>query len=293
MDILDEVSGKYGTMSAVQKRIADYVFTYPDEVCFLSLKDFSETLGVTEVTILRFIKKIGFSGYVDFKKCLKDHLRVRLSNGDFKEHGAFPGNGSEGGGMNKNDLFQTFANNEYQVLKSTYSQVSLEQVLEASSILKQARVVYVVGSELTTPISQYMMRRLSTLGLHVHDLGAMTKALYGNFISHIGPEDAVVMFSIPGYMKHLVNTAKYLAKRQVPQILITDKMSAPQAAHATVVLTCDNHDLFFFNNVLGMFSLSSMLVHFVAVYDPEDTNRLRLQLSEARNALAAVVTNKG
>ena len=57
MDILEAVTERYETLSPAQKRIADYIFKYPDEVCFYSLKEMSEALGVTEVTILRFAKR--------------------------------------------------------------------------------------------------------------------------------------------------------------------------------------------------------------------------------------------
>ena len=53
MGILEEVNASYEKLSPVQKRIADFIFKYPDQVCFYSLKELSETLGVTEVTILR------------------------------------------------------------------------------------------------------------------------------------------------------------------------------------------------------------------------------------------------
>lgn len=64
MGILEEVNASYEKLSPVQKRIADFIFKYPDQVCFYSLKELSETLGVTEVTILRFTKKIGVQSFV-------------------------------------------------------------------------------------------------------------------------------------------------------------------------------------------------------------------------------------
>ena len=82
MDILEAVTERYETLSPAQKRIADYIFKYPDEVCFYSLKEMSEALGVTEVTILRFAKRIGLSSFVELKRQLREHLQVRLSGGD-------------------------------------------------------------------------------------------------------------------------------------------------------------------------------------------------------------------
>ena len=82
MGILEEVNASYEKLSPVQKRIADFIFKYPDQVCFYSLKELSETLGVTEVTILRFTKKIGAQSFVEMKNRLREHLQTRLVHGD-------------------------------------------------------------------------------------------------------------------------------------------------------------------------------------------------------------------
>ena len=34
MNFLEEIRGKYDTLSTVQKRIADYLFTYPEKCVF-------------------------------------------------------------------------------------------------------------------------------------------------------------------------------------------------------------------------------------------------------------------
>ncbi|MCI9569469.1 MAG: MurR/RpiR family transcriptional regulator [Lachnospiraceae bacterium] len=289
MNIFEEVYEKYETLSTTQQRIADYMFTYPDEVCFLSLKDLSETLGVTEVTILRFVKKAGFASFVDLKKRLREHLQARL--GRSETWGKEPGHQKkyEIHDLDKEVLLQKFIANEHNVIQNTYSRISLEQIQEASSIIKQAQSVYVVGSEITSSLSMFFTRRLMTVGIRTMDLGNISRALYSNYMCHINPEDAVVIFSTPGYPKFIHNTARYLLKRHVPMILVTDKLSAPAAAHATVVLSCDNHDLFYYNSILGMTSAAGLLAYFVAMHDAEDTKRLRSRLAGTREEIGSGV----
>lgn len=289
MGIFEEVYEKYETLSTTQQRIADYIFTYPDEVCFLSLKDLSETLGVTEVTILRFVKKAGFASFVELKKRLREHLQERLGRGENRAKEPEYQKKHEIWDLDKEELFQRFIANEHNVIRNTYTKISLEQVQEASSIIKQAQSVYVVGSEITTSLSMFLTRRLMTIGIKTLDLGNVSRALYSNYMSHINPEDAVVIFSTPGYPKFINNTARYLLKKHVPMILLTDKLSAPAAAHATVVLACDNHDLFYYNSILGMASAAGLLAYFVAMHDAEDTKRLRGRLSETREEIGSGV----
>ena len=50
MSFLEAVNEKYGELSPVQKRIADYMYKYPDEACFYSLREIANLRTVTSVT---------------------------------------------------------------------------------------------------------------------------------------------------------------------------------------------------------------------------------------------------
>ena len=293
MDFLEEIRGQYESLSTIQKRIADYLFTYPEEVCFQSLKEVSESLGVTEVTVLRFAKKVGVGSFVELKKRMKEYLQSRLEMEKTPVRIAGRVAVSLDESEDKETLYKKFVDNEVAVLKNTFSKNHLERILNAVSIIKQAKNVYVVGNELGTAASSYLTRRLMTIGIFAVDLGAVSRAIYNNYMAHIGSEDVVILFSNPGYAKFLVNTTKYLEKKNVPQIVITDKESAPVASSATVVLTCDNHDLYFYNSVLGFFSISNALTYFIAMHDLEETTKLRSSLSETREAIGYVGTVNG
>ena len=290
MNFLEEIRGKYDTLSTVQKRIADYLFTYPEEVCFQSLKEVSESLGVTEVTVLRFAKKVGVGSFVELKKRMKEYLQSRLD----MEKMPFRIVGRVGVTIDESNdkeyLYKRFVENEIAVVKNTYSKIQLERILNAVSLIKHAKTVYVVGNELGTAAAGYLTRRLLTIGVCAMDLSTVTRAIYNNYMAHVGAEDVVILFSTPGYAKYLVNTTKFLEKKNVPQIVITDKENAPVAASATEVLVCDNHDLYFYNSVLGFFSMSNALAYFSAMHDLDETTRLRSDLAEPREAIGYVGT---
>ena len=247
-------------------------------------------MGVTEVTILRFTKKIGVGSFVELKKRMKEYLHSRLDI----EKAPVRIVGRVGVTLDESNdkeyLYKRFVDNEIAVLKNTYPKNQLERILNAVSLIKQARTVYVVGNELGTAAAGYLTRRLLTIGVHAVDLSAVTRAIYNNYIAQLGAEDVVIMFSTPGYAKYLVNTTKYLEKKNVPQIVITDKESAPVASSATEILVCDNHDLYFYNSVMGFFSVSNALAYFTAMHDLEETTRLRSELAEAREMIGYVGT---
>ena len=151
MSFLEEINGKYGQLSPVQKRIADYIFTYPEEVCFNSLKELSQALGVTEVTILRFVKKVGLTSFVEMKKKLKDYLQTRFSQDETQGYPAGRSGVKMGQDLDKEEMYRNFVENEIRVLKSTYMQNGIERVLNAVSIIKGAGIV----SDEKTPDDRY------------------------------------------------------------------------------------------------------------------------------------------
>ena len=74
---------------------------------------------------------------------------------------------------------------------------------------------------------------------------------------------------------------------EIPQIAVTDQRTSPIAAYGTTVFTCNNHDLFFYNSVMGYMSVANALIYFSAMDNPEETNKRRGRLSEVRSAIGS------
>lgn len=287
MDILEEVKTRYEDLSSVQKRIADYIFKYPDEVCFCSLKTFAGSLGVTEVTVLRFVKKLGLSGFVELKECLREHIQNRLSHGDALGRVSDRIGRDPGLEQDKNMMLKEFAENEMNTLEKTYGKLSAAEITEAVALIKNAGTVYTMSGDLLKSVGAYLTRRLLGIGIPVVDMGSLSDANFQSVLCGITPEDVVVVFTLPGYSRHVMNASGYLGRKRIPMIVVTDKDNSLIAQQATTVLCCDNHDLFFYNSPLGAFSVASLLAYFTAMDDPEETNKRRGRISEAREVLNA------
>jgi DNA-binding MurR/RpiR family transcriptional regulator len=74
---LSLVEKHYGKLSKVGKRVADYVQMHPDKTILLSLQALSGKCSVSDASVLRFCRSLGFSGYQDFKAALVPELLER------------------------------------------------------------------------------------------------------------------------------------------------------------------------------------------------------------------------
>ena len=57
----------YETMGKSEKRIADWLFEHSGEIIPLSITELAEKSSSSEATIVRFAKRLGFSGYQELK----------------------------------------------------------------------------------------------------------------------------------------------------------------------------------------------------------------------------------
>ncbi len=67
MDLLPTISSYFPSLSKSEKKVAQLILSSPDEIPKLSINELSLMAGVGESTIIRFSRKIGFSGYQDLK----------------------------------------------------------------------------------------------------------------------------------------------------------------------------------------------------------------------------------
>ena len=82
-----------------QKKIADYCIRYPEEVGMCSSMELSRRVGVSDASITRFARAIGYAGFVELKNDLYNHM-VMAASGSINKlsmTGALSGSAGAGG----------------------------------------------------------------------------------------------------------------------------------------------------------------------------------------------------
>ena len=64
------ISEAYYSLTASEKRCADYVLAHQQEAQFLSITELAEVSNVAEATVSRFCRRLGYRGYNAFKLAL-------------------------------------------------------------------------------------------------------------------------------------------------------------------------------------------------------------------------------
>ena len=67
---LYEIHARTESFSAKEKRIAAYILASPREAVHPSIEELAERVGVSESTLFRFVRKLGYEGYQQFRIAL-------------------------------------------------------------------------------------------------------------------------------------------------------------------------------------------------------------------------------
>ncbi|MGE5549180.1 MAG: MurR/RpiR family transcriptional regulator [Bacteroidota bacterium] len=78
--IPESIRHAYGQLNPAEKKLADYIIEHKREVIHLSITELAERSGVSETTVIRFCRHLGFEGYQVFKISMAQDMVPPLSD---------------------------------------------------------------------------------------------------------------------------------------------------------------------------------------------------------------------
>lgn len=219
-----KIRSVYNSLTKAEKKVADYVLANSREVIYLSITELSEKCNTGETTIVRFCRRIGLSGFQEFKLNLaKDVIEPETS-------------------IHENISFedpiklqvQKITNDNTQAVANTTKLLSLDEVEKAVEAIVNAKKIdfYGVGASGYTALdAKYKFMRLglnvdANLDTHIQAISA----------SNLSKEDVAVAISFSGSTKDTVTTYQIAKRSGAKAICITNFARSPITKVADIVL---------------------------------------------------------
>ena len=133
----NKIARAYPDLSVKKRRVADFVLQDYKRVSLMTAKELSVQCGVSEPTIIRFATDLGFSGFLDFARHVKEMVQITLSSVDLL--------------MNANkdststSTLERYCKNTVGNLENLVEMISPEEIQTIAKVIFQAKNVYVVG----------------------------------------------------------------------------------------------------------------------------------------------------
>jgi DNA-binding MurR/RpiR family transcriptional regulator len=198
-----------------EKVIIDYIRNNSiKDMILLSITEFAEKVNVGDATVLRFCRKLGLKGYSEFRFLLSQNL-------------------NSGEGDTENEAGKILEN-MIMALKSTYDLLDYEQIKKAAGFILQARNIYAFGSGNSGVAAQEFRNKVLRYGLNVTYFSDSHFQLIS--ASVMGDQDVLILFSVSGQTKDMIDIAKVASKQGTHIIVVTNYLKSPLAKYANALL---------------------------------------------------------
>lgn len=215
---LIRLRGLYPSLKTALRKVADAILRQPEMAIYASVNEVAAVAAVSEATVMRFCRILGFKGFQDFKIALAREMVIPSP----RLHGEVSGEGADDVGIVR-QVFQTNG----AALQDTLEILEVEAMKEAAQLLVNARQVMVVGVGGSGPAVTYAGNRFLLLGLKAYmctDFYLMVMAA-----SMLSREDVVLAISNLGTTREIVETAGIAREKEARVMCITNNSLSPLA----------------------------------------------------------------
>lgn len=266
MDISEIIQSHYGSLTKKQRWIADYILENPMEVCYISLSELSGKTGCSELTVLKFCKAMGFTGFIDLKRAFRTyHERMDVLDGSCSC--------CRPEGMEEcSDLLflQKQCKSQMKNISRFYDHVNLEEVSNIAQALTSRRILYIFAHDTARIFASYLCERLLAMEFTVVQVNLSDTQQIEKTFSNMDKKDAAILFSFPNYFFSVGTVARIAAEKCGRVILFTNEYSSPAAPYALYTVVCQTETEFFHNFWCTPVAYISLLTDCLLRHLPED-----------------------
>ena len=238
MSSLLKIRSERDHMSAIERRIADFILDNAHLLRDYSSQQLANALGISQSSVVKFSQKLGFKGYPDLKYSVGEAM-ARNGNGN--------GNGDDGGTATEGTASdeQVAPATELWTAKSLAEEetrlinprAGLENIAQS---LRDADKVLLVGIGPDSVAARGFAIRLSLLGiLAIHHFDPV---LVPAEVSTSTPRDVLMLFSEHGQQASFCQLARQFRERGGRVVTVTRHSANPLRAHADEQLLVSAHD---------------------------------------------------
>ncbi len=230
--IAEHVRASAGRLTAQERKAAQALLTNYPTAGLAPVAEFAERAAVSAPTVLRFVAKLGFLGYPDFQRQLREELEAQLASPLAK-----PARKARPRSPQR-PFIDPFAEAAVANLQGTFRNLREDDFSAIVDLLcDRRRSVHLIGGRFTDALARYLAAHLSLVRPHVRHVPSGI-GVWRDRLLDIKRSDVLIVFDIRRYQEDVVAFARDAAARGALIVLVTDQWISPISRQAKDVLAC-------------------------------------------------------
>ena len=218
-ELLNRIDKKYLKFSKGQKLLANYIVAQYDKAAFLTAARMGEIVGVSESTVVRFATSVGYSGYPEFQKALREVARNKLNSIQRLE--------VTSDRIGESEVLKSVLNADINKIRNTLTDIDHNAFLEAVETIATGRKIYIVGLRSCAPLASFLGFYLNFACEWVTVLHYNSSSEVFEQLMRVNEEDVVIGISYPRYSMRTLKALEFASSRKAKVITLTDSIHSP------------------------------------------------------------------
>ena len=252
-DFSQIISENYKDLTKSEKQIADYLRKNQEESAFLSAGELADRLGLSEATLVRFARSLGFDSYPAMREVLQENFRRRVTHSarlrsrlnELRETG---------------DIFERLVASEIDYMTQSLESVNREALHQAVDLMKNRKRIFIFGLGPSISLVELLKIRLERFGRQVIPLTTAGREFLEPLLS-MTKDDLLFVICFFDVTPALQLVLDYARDVYCPVVMLTDTLGSIIGDNAEVVLSAKRGPIAGFHSfVVPMTIINSILL---------------------------------
>lgn len=239
----DIIKTSYSELSKSEKKVAKYILDNYDNIALLSSSEIAINANVSDTTVIRFAKSLGFNGFTDFKKALRSNLHTSNMYKDLQDMK-----------INLNDQYAA----NYMISTATEIEnfiktLDYDLINKIVTLILNSKQLYIGGLGTDATVAKYLFSYMRKIGFNPILLIEEGHTLKESLLN-INKEDVLITCNFPKMFPDEIEMTKLANAKGAQIITITDsEVSAMELnSNYSIIVPQTNKKTYFNSYVIPM-----------------------------------------
>lgn len=227
--IIEKIQKNFGRMSSGHKQIARYFLENDTDASYATTTQIAEALQLSESTVVRFAKTLGYSGFPALRHELQESVKERISSAQRIIK-------TIGGTSDLSNLLEKSIFTDIALLKDTIKEISRENFQKAVETISNSKRIFVLGLRSSESLALFLAFRLKRFNFDARQIIISGDDALGQQLAFMRKEDLLITVGFFETPWQTMAALKYANEKGIRTMVITHSQVSPLAQLADIIL---------------------------------------------------------
>lgn len=209
--IIQLIRDRHSGLNDTNKKIADFILQNPEMATFSSLMEISKNVGVSDATLVRFARELGYKGFKELREDLLDYIRRIIYP---TQKSSFINE------IDKHPSIDLIMKKDIEYITKTMSKIDKQDFDNLIQLIFSAKRIFCMGWGISSFLAEYLSFSLQLLSFNAIPVIRERRPLVQQVL-FIERGDLLIAFDLLLYSAEILEAVEYVHNKNVGAAVVT------------------------------------------------------------------------